>query len=142
VLNCDLLGNLLDIPDLLPLDGLTLTALPNSQTDLSISGVAVSVRPEILLRGVHRGQEVIGALKLYLPKTYPLTAATADYITTTIHQHLTTYPPAPIPVDYRLCFVADVSARTVFAAPRSYTRRRSDIVAACEEIAVRWPKIA
>ena len=140
-LNVDLLGNLIDIPDLLPFEGLTMTALPTSQRDLEISGVTVSVRPEILITGTYRGRDVIGALKLYLPKTYPLDQETADYIATTVHQHLATHPPRNGDIDFRLCFVADIPSRAVFAAPRSFTRRRSDIEAACEEIEARWPTI-
>ena len=81
----------------------------------------MSVRPEILLTGTVRGRDVMGAIKLYIPKTYPLDLQAADYITTTIHQHLTTYPPRNAEIDYRLCFVADMPSRTVFTAPRSFT---------------------
>lgn len=141
ILNVDLLGNLVDITDQLPGEGLSLTPLPNSQDDLVIDSVTVSVRPEILIRGSFRGREVIGALKFYLPKSSPLDEETADYITTTVHQHLSTYPPCSGEIDYRLCLVADVPSRSVYAAPRSFTRRRQDIVAACGEIAARWPSI-
>ena len=140
-LNVDLLTNLVDIPDLLPLEGLRMIAMPNVQNDLEIAGVTVSVRPEILLTGTIRGRDVMGALKLYLPKSYPLDQTTADYITTTVHQHLSTFPQLDAEIDYRLCLVADVPTRTVYAAPRSFTRRRNDIEAACEEIAARWPSI-
>ena len=141
MLNVDLLGNLMDIPDLLPLNGLTMTALPLSQDDLTIAGVAVSVRPEIPIRGSDRGRDVIGALKLHVPKSFSLDDETADYVATTVQQHLATYPPCGGDIDYRLCFVADVPSRAVFAAPRSFTRRRKDIEAACEEIAARWPSL-
>lgn len=140
-LNVDLLTNLIDIPDRLSLNGFTVTAMPNTQNDLDIAGVAVSVRPEILLTGTVRGRNIVGALKLYLPKTFPLDETTADYITTTVHQHLTTNPPQDGEIDYRYCFVADIPSRAVYSAPRSFTRRRSDIEAACDEIATRWASI-
>lgn len=140
-LNIDLLTSMLDIPDLLPLEGLTLTALPKDQQHLIIGGVTISVRPEILLTGTHRGREIMGAIKLYLPKTYSLDRATGEYIGTMVHQHLTTFPPQAGIVNRQFCFVVDVPSRAVYTAPGSYIQRRTNVQVACDEICAVWPTI-
>lgn len=137
----DLLGNLLDVADLLPVENVTYTELPNSQADLEIAGVSVSVRPELQIVAEAKGVRTLGALKLYLPKTFPLDEESGAFVATTVHQHICAYPPVDLEVDHRLCLVADVPSRTVYAAPRSFTRRRNEIAVACEEIAARWPAV-
>ncbi len=129
----------LDVVDEIPLEGLELRRGVADAPKLHIGEVAVSVRPEIILTGTNRaGEQINGALKLYFPKSFPLDKRAGEYVGTTLHQFVTMYPVAAGKPDYQWCFVVDVSGGEVFTAPRSHKRRRSDIEAACREIARAW----
>ena len=132
----------LDLVDDLELDGLVLKAGNAEQPRLLIAGVEVSVRPElIVVQSGSRGAPAGGALKLYFSKVNPLGEESGAYVGTMVHQFINEYPTSEGPCDHRLCRVADVFAGRIHSAPRSYVRRRSDIRAACEEIARAWPDL-
>jgi hypothetical protein len=128
----------LEIADDIDLAGLQATLGGNIQPRLSIGGLEVSVRPEILLGGTDRqGEPIAGALKLYFSKTNPLTQDSAAYIATAVHAFVEAHMQ-PAHADPRHCRVIDVFGRKVFTAPRASARRRNDLAAACEEIARAW----
>lgn len=106
---------------------------------LHIGDVEVSVRPEIIVTRKNRfGDQCVGAVKLYFPKTHPLGKEAGEYVASTVHHFLNEYPQIPGNPDYKLCAVVDVSAGDVFWAPLAYRRRRTEIEAACREIARAW----
>jgi hypothetical protein len=82
-----------------------------------------------------------GGFKLYLSKNNPLGEESGAYVGTTVHHFVDEYPMGCGPADHRLFRVIDVFARRVHAAPRSFIRRRSEIQAACVEIARAWPEL-
>lgn len=128
--------------DSLSLDGLEPQRGDTCPPKLDIAGVAVSVRPEVLITGKDRkGEPLNGAIKLYISKTTPLTPEAAEYVATTVHQFVSDYRGEAGKTDYRLCYVLDVFNKKVFSAPRSHVRRRADIEAACEEIARAWDSL-
>jgi hypothetical protein len=141
MLNADLLTNLLDIPDLLDIERYSVTELPDAPPTMTIGAVEVSVRPELQLNITQRGRDLNGAIKLYTPKSFPLNQESGDYIATLVHRYCVQTCAGKDEVDYRHCYVVDVPSREVFTAPRSYSRRMSDIEAACLEIAALWPQI-
>jgi hypothetical protein len=141
VLNTDLLTNLLDIPDLLDIDRYTVIKLPDAPITMTIGEVEVSIRPELQLGITQRDRELAGAIKLYTPKSFPLNQESGDYIATMVHRYCAQNYVGAGEVDYRHCYVVDVPSREVYTAPRSYSRRMSDIEAACLEIAALWPQI-
>lgn len=109
---------------------------------LLISGVNVSVRPEIISRSVNRnGDRIIGAMKLHLPKTSSPSKKNAEYVCTLLHWFSDVHLTDDGAVDHRLCRLIDVPAGILHEAPRTYRKRRADIEAACEEIAARWPSL-
>jgi hypothetical protein len=123
------------------LDGLGATLGGNSQPRLSIGGLEISVRPEILLSGTDRhGRPTAGALKLYFSKTNPLTQDSAGYIATAVHAFVEAHMQ-PAHADARNCRVIDVFGQKVYTAPRGSSRRRGDLAAACEEIARAWEQL-
>jgi hypothetical protein len=128
----------LEMADEIDLDGLRATLGGNDQPRLSIGGLEVSVRPEILLTGIDRhGRPTAGALKLYFSKTSPLTEDSAAYIATAVHAFVEAHM-RPAHAEPRNCRVIDVFGQRVYTAPRASARRRSDLAAACEEIARAW----
>lgn len=140
-LNIDLLTNLLDIPDRIELERYKVTKLPDTSMTMKIGAVEVSIRPELLLEITQQGKVLTGAIKLYTSKSFPLNQESGDYIATLIHRYCAQSNTIMGDTDYRHCHVVDVPTRTVYTAPRSYSRRMADIEAACLEIAVQWPQI-
>ena len=107
---------------------------------MELSGVTINVRPEVVLRSVDRhGFMRSGVLKLYFAKHHPLDERSGQYIATVLQAHAEQHLQQLGPVDHRLVRVFDVFAGKVFVAPKARTRRLSDVLLACEEIAARWP---
>jgi hypothetical protein len=130
----------LDLPDYDCVQDMTTQVAANDPPKLLIAGVSVSVRPEVILRGNDKnGKPTVGAIKLYIGKSNPLTEESASYITTTVHQYVEEQIANGVAVVYQKCSVLDVFAQKCFTAPKSYVRRRRDIEAGCEEIARAWP---
>lgn len=117
-------------------------APPRRDEPLHLEGVAVSLRPDVALRGVDgHGRAVTGAIKLHFPKTHPLTATSAEYVATALHVHLRRAPYSsgrPLP---QACIAIDVFSGTVVPAPRAYRRRMRELAAACAEIREAWPRV-
>lgn len=103
---------------------------------MTISGVYVSVRPDIYLRNWVTG-EIEGALKLHFPKSSPLTSAGAEYVATAMRVYME-LEKGNSHVDHQKCYVVDVPTSSVTVAPKAHVRKMKDIEAACEEIAIRW----
>lgn len=102
---------------------------------LLVSGVHVSVRPELFIADTTNA--TTGAIKLYFSKSGALPDERARYAGAILHRFVESLSP-DASADYRSCFVVDVFARRLHAAPRTYRRRRQDIDAACSEIAATW----
>ncbi|MFP2926689.1 hypothetical protein ACLESO_16070 [Pyxidicoccus sp. 3LG] len=124
-------------------DGLATQAVASPVNEelppLEVSGVAISVRPEVLLRSVDaQGQMRSGLLKLYFSKHTPLDERSGQYIATVLHRYAEQRLEQRGPVDPRLVGVFDVFAGNLFFAPRAQQRRMNDVHLACEEIAARW----
>ncbi len=111
-------------------------------TSLTKSGVAISVRPDVLLRRTGRdGEPSAGAIKLHFAKTSPLDERAAEYVGVILHEYGELFLSHLGLATYRNFFVIDVFAQRIYSAPRAWVRRRSEVDAACEEIASRWEKI-
>jgi len=107
---------------------------------LSMRGVEVSIRPELEIVAQTRQGQKIGSLKLHFPKSNELDQEAGDYIATIVHQHAElTHGPANVSRDH--CMVLDIMRGNLFTAPKSNTRRRNDLAAACDVIARLWPTI-
>ncbi len=131
----------LDIADSIDLEGLSAARGGNDQPRLSIGGLEVSIRPEVVLSATDRhGRPKAGALKLYFSKTSPLTNDSAAYIATALHAFVEAHTPSAY-AEARNCRVIDVFGQEVYTAPRASARRRNDLVAACEEIARAWEQL-
>jgi hypothetical protein len=123
-------------------DGLTMTPGKSDCPKLTKAGVEISVRPELVLHGVDRmGKGFVGALKLHISKSFPLDEKAGEYVGTMVHEFADTHLTGLANCNYRHCYVLDVFAGKLIGAPKNFTRRRSDVEAACEEIAILWKSI-
>ncbi|ATB29619.1 hypothetical protein [Melittangium boletus] len=124
----------------LGLGGLVVTEVGQTPPPLQLEGVAVQVRPQVVLQEVDaHGDARVGVLKLYFSKHHPLDERSGQYIATLLEafceQHL-----APLgPICPKRVLVVDVFAGQAYSAPRARARRLCDVRRACEEIAARWP---
>ena len=129
----------LDLEPRLDLGGMTPVLVPEHDK-LEVSGVDVSVYPDLVLEGRdRRGRPVIGAVKLHFPKSHPQTDAAAEYVGTMLRMYATMAMSDRVKVCHEACMVIDVFSGKVMNAPRGYVRLWRDISAACEEIRRAWP---
>ena len=98
----------------------------------------ISVRPEVLLAGVHRKEECGGAVKLYLSKSTPLTDAGAGVAAALLKRHCEEQRP-DCRHHNRHLLVVDVFASRHFPAPQAVVARGHELNSTCQEIAAVWP---
>lgn len=138
-LSAEALEAFLDISDDFDLEGLTAVAGPHAPPRLPISGIDVSVRPDLVLRGTFRGKKVVGALKFHFSKTGLLSEDAGLNIATVLHQYAEAHLLATgETASARHCAVLDVFAKRWYRAPTAYRMRRQTIAAACQEVALWW----
>lgn len=133
----DALEAFLDVLDTLALPEYDIRVGAIRPPKLYVAQVAVSVRPELLL---YREDGLVGAVKFQFSKSHALDEKSANYVGTAVHQyvedilHVDRAKPQNV-------IVADLLSRNVYRGPKAVVQRRKDIVAACEEIYVRWSSI-
>ena len=123
----------------------TFVPAPQRQNKLTISGVEVSVRADLLVHGQTRGIEQIGAAILRVTKDDATTASAKEkrkqmglYVATLVKLHVDKNIASNRKTSNKLCMSIDVQHREVFSAPAQVTRRISDIENACKVIASFW----
>lgn len=128
----------MDIADQLTGHGMVPQPHPENSS-FTISGVDISVRPDVLLVGSSDDEPIYGATKVVFAKSSPLDERAGQYIAAVLAEQLARlHPGAPIARDW--CKVVDVFSGRVWQAPRTYKSRLADIEAACEEISSSWPR--
>jgi hypothetical protein len=109
---------------------------------LTIQNVEISVRPEIVLKGVGKGkQPLIGALKLHFPRTFPL-GDSAGYVSALLQEYAKTHLANHGEAFGPYCPVLDVGSKLAFPGVKSTIARMKDIQAACRNIVALWPTIS
>ena len=139
-LSIDALESFLDVADEVVIkDYEFMREDPSIPTTLLISGVTIDVNPEIILRkmDLETGSQV-GAVKIYFSKNFPLSDDAGKYMATILFQYLEAHFADVGVADYTNCYIIDAFNQKVFRTPRFNKRYRSDIQAACEEIARAW----
>lgn len=102
---------------------------------VSLGGVELSIRPDLLITGHEPG-----AVKLYFGKSSPLTKnaggriGSGTYAAALLHL----WAERELGASADRCFVLDVLSGELFTAPGKFSQRRKDALAACREIAVMW----
>lgn len=139
--NAEALQAFLDSYDQLDLDGLKLKQIQNNCPKITIAGVDISVRPELLTKGLYRKKSIVGAIKLYYGKNDPLSEDSASYITAIVSRLVEENFTNKSEMSPRLCRVHDVFVGTVYLAPTSLKKRFRDVENACREIALWWDSL-
>jgi hypothetical protein len=140
-LSIELLEMVLDTipPDL---SEYTITSYNGDNPKLSISDVDVSVYPDLIIRGTHKGKHVVGAIKLQTSKTNSLGEEGGMTVTTLLREFVeNNVAKKDEKVELFLCISYDIFAQFSCNAPKAYKRRMKHIESACEEIALWWEKV-
>jgi hypothetical protein len=126
----------------LDLSGARILAAPVDHEPLMFSGVAVSVRPNVLLVAEDRkGQVKSGLLKLHFSKTHRLDETSGDYVGAVLRKYAAERITGESKESPTMMRVVDVFGGLAYEAPVAMARRLRDVEAACEEIRIRWPTI-
>lgn len=126
----------------------TFRQAPQQQPKLALSGVDVSVRPDLRVTASMRSGDHCGAALLRLTQSDAETDTARSrreemglYVATLVRMHVDQHPHSNLPVSNRLCMSIDVQHGELFQAPNSNTRRTNDLTSACRTIAALWPTI-
>ena len=118
---------------------------PAIQNSLTLGGVEVSVKADLMVHGATRRQEQYGAaiFRLTQDDTTTDAARTARremglYVGTLARIHAERSIPSERVIANRLCLSIDVQHGEIFAAPDATTRRTNDLENACRMIAAIW----
>lgn len=124
------------------------TPAPTRQSKLSLGGVEVSVRADLLVSGRVRGGDHFGAAVLRLTQDDAETDIARTrrremglYVATLARLHADQNLMRDLPASNRLCMSIDVQHGEHFRAPDSNTRRMNDIENACRFIAAMWASV-
>lgn len=124
---------------------LEFVAAPQTQPRLTLAGVEVSVRADLLVMGSARGREQMGAAVLRMTQDDADTEVARGrrrdmgvYVATLARLHADQNLATNREVANRLCMSIDVQHGEAFTAPDSNTRRMNDLESACRFIAVMW----
>ena len=126
---------MLDQIDLMDAD-LSLGA--TSPPKLTIHNVAVSVRPDLMLRGEGKKGKLIGAMKLHFPTTFSLDAESAGLVSAVSQEWCKVYMPDAGSTFGPYCSVLDVGSKTFFPGVLSTIQRMKDVSAACQNYTALW----
>ena len=135
-LSADAIDDFLEIVDQFSNDKFIFEKVNQAKkSSLSISGVLISIRPDVYLK--NDNNEIVGAIKLHFPKSNPLSTVSGEYVATGLRAFLDEQNDSKL-IDYRLCSVIDIPTGNVISAPKASKKRMQDIAAGCEEIDARW----
>jgi len=111
---------------------------------LSIQNVEVSVRPEIVLRGTGRGgRQLLGAMKVHFPRTFPLNQEAAGIISAIMQRYTRDCLARDGEEPYGpYCSVIDVGSRRFYEGVRATNQRMREVEAECRNIAAIWSSIS
>jgi hypothetical protein len=141
--NIDALERFSEMLDDIDLTGVTPTLGAHAPPKLTYHGVAVSVRPQIILRGAGpKGKSMVGGLKLHFSTTRPHSEESAGYVSAAVQEFCRLHVAAANEiVNPSYCAVIDVASGNVYQGVKSTTQRLKDIAAECQNIAALWPTI-
>ena len=106
-----------------------------------ISGVAISLRPEIVALNSGLGGNTVGAAKIFLSKTAPLNIDSGSIVSLLLERFSEEYQAQYGATDPKACIVLDVFNQSYYGVPKAKKQRSKELTAACDEIKAMWPYI-
>ena len=115
----------------------------NSPSKLTIHNVAVSVRPEIILRGDGpKGKKFVGAMKLHMSTSDNFNDEAAGYVSAIVQEYCKAHiTQGNEIVNPAYCQVIDVGNGVVYPGVKATAQRMKDVAAECQNIFGLWPSV-
>lgn len=133
-----------DSADQMPdFSGMEFSTPSRDSTKMTISGVEISVYPDLILTGVIRKKNVVGAIKIHTSKGNQLKkneGSKAALILRYFMEHHSKIEDSKS-TSYKLCYSYDTFSSGWASSPQHHTQIMSEVTAACEEISQRWPML-
>lgn len=140
--NIEAMERFLDMLDDFDFDGHSPSLGAHAPSKLTYHNVAISVRPEIILRCDKKGKKVVGAVKLHFAKGFQMDDDAAGYVSAAVNEFCIRHVAADDEtVSSELCQVFDIGSGNIFAGVKSTKRRLQDIEDTCQNIAAIWPTV-
>lgn len=128
-----------DLPDL---SDYAISLYNGGNQKIDISGVSISVSPDLIVRGSYKNMDVFGLVKIHVSKGHRLGKEGLQYVATVLRLFAETYIASDTEkVKPNLCISIDTFGQVYEVAPTAFAKRMSDIKIACEEIALWWDKV-
>ncbi len=121
---------------------------PERQPKLTIEGLEISIRADLLVSGTNRrGEAMVGAAVLRMTQSGETSESALFkrremglYVATLAKAHVEQNLAQGLQPSNNLCMSIDVQHGDVFCAPVSATRRMNDLMNACRFIVALWPQ--
>jgi len=139
--NVDAIETFANMLDDIDLRGATPSLGAHVAPHISVAGVAISIRPDIILRSEKKGAPLVGALKLHFPRSEPLDEEQAGYISALLHRFAADHLLDEGTASTAHCVVIDISSAKFYPGVASVKKRMADIEGSCGHIAQLWPSI-
>lgn len=118
------------------------TSYDGRNPKMVVSGVEISVYPDLIIRSKSRNKNYIGAMKLHLSKSVPVTGEGGKYVAAVLHRFTDQAIKSELEeTKQNHCLSYDVHTDSIEECPLSVKRRWDDIDAGCKNIAAIWPSI-
>lgn len=140
-LNKQALENLYELWPDFEFEGLTFASPNFVEQSLMLKGVKVSVRPDLIVRGMRKNKNVIGAVKFHHSKSHALNQESGELVATMLREYMSTVSIESENVETSLCISVDLPTKSIFQAPKAYKTRLKNVEAACEMVAWSWASI-
>lgn len=139
--NVDAIETFMGMLDDIDLKGANPSLGSHAAPHVTIAGVSVSVRPDIILRCEKKGSTLIGAIKLHFPRSEPLDIEQAGYVSAMLHRFASDHLLDEGTASTAHCMVVDVASAKFHPGVASVKKRMTDIQSSCGHIAQLWPSV-
>jgi hypothetical protein len=114
-LSADAIEDFLEVADQIPSGYVYEKAANFESSVLKISGVTVSIRPDIYIK--NDNNKIVGTIKFHFPKTNPLNPTSGEYVATALRTFLQEQESET--VDHKLCLILDIPSENLIASPKA-----------------------
>lgn len=139
--NIDAIEAFETILDDIKLGGATPSLASHAPEKLTVQGVKISVRPDVLLAKPGKAGMLIGGVKLHFPRNYALGEDGAAIVSALINEWCRQCRADDGTPAGELCMVIDVGSRKAYPGVKATAARMKAVDAACQNIAALWPTI-
>ena len=139
--NIDALERFLGMVDDIDLRASTPSLGEHAPQKLTRQGVAISVRPQIILKKEGKSDRLVGAVKLHFPRNHSLNEESAGIVSAVVQEWCRIAFMGDALAQGDMCCVIDVGSHRHFPGVKATANRLKEVDSACQNIAALWPTI-